>query len=178
VLRLFLSYLTFPGIIAHEFAHAWACRKMGIHVERVCYLRFGNPMGYVLHEQPSSTTQHILVATAPFFISSILALSISFVACLFNTFALPPETRDMVTLLAVWLSFSTALHAFPSSGDADALWEDVRNPGIGFLAKTVLVPVVGLLRLIQLGPRCFLDILFALAVVGLPPVLLLILTGT
>lgn len=82
----------------------------------------------------------------------------------------------MVTLLAVWLSFSTALHAFPSSGDADALWKEARNPEIGFLAKTMLVPVIGLLRLIQLGPRCFLDVLFALAMVGLPPALLLIMT--
>lgn len=176
MVRLFLSYATFPGIIAHEFAHAWACRKMGIHIERICYLRFGNPMGYVLHERPASAIQHILVATAPFFVSSILALSISFAACLFNRSSLPPETRDMVTLLAVWLSFSTALHAFPSSGDADALWKEARNPEIGFLAKTMLVPVIGLLRLIQLGPRCFLDVLFALAMVGLPPALLLIMT--
>lgn len=174
LIRLLLSYLTFPGIIAHEFAHAWACRKMGIHVEHVCYLRFGNPMGYVLHERPASAIQHILVATAPFFVSSILALAISFAACLFAISAFPPETRDMITLLAVWLSFSTALHAFPSSGDADALWEDVKNPEIGFLAKAVLIPVVGLLRLVQLGFRYFLDVLFALTMVGLPPALLLI----
>jgi hypothetical protein len=134
-------------------------------------------MGYVLHERPASAIQHILVATSPFFVSSILALAISFAACLFNISTFPPETRGMVTFLGVWLSFSTALHAFPSSGDTDALWEDVRNPEIGFLAKTVLVPAVGLLRLVQLGPRCFLDVLFALAAVGLPPALLLIMTG-
>lgn len=177
MVRLLLSYLTFPGIIAHEFAHAWACRKMGIHVERVCYLRFGNPMGYVLHERPASAIRHIVVATAPFFVSSLLALALSFTACLFSTSAFPPETRDILTFLAAWLSFSLALHAFPSNGDADALWEDVRDPGIGFLAKAALVPVVGLLRLIQLGPRCFLDVLFALTMVGLPPVLLLIVTA-
>jgi hypothetical protein len=178
MLRRLLSCLTFPGIIIHEFAHAWACRKLGIHVERVCYLRFGNPMGYVLHGRPESVFQHILVATAPFFVSSCLALTTSLAACLFSTSQLPPETRDIFTLLAVWLSFSVALHSFPSDGDANALWDDVISPGNGFAAKTILVPVVGLLRLVHLGTRCYLDVLFALIMVGTPPVVLLILTGS
>jgi hypothetical protein len=177
MLRLLLSYLTFPGIIVHEFAHAWACRKLGIHVERVCYLRFGNPMGYVLHERPAHAFQHILVATAPFFVSSALALSASFTACLFSRSHLPPETREAFSLLAVWLSFSMALHSFPSSGDANALWDDVMSPVISFTAKTALVPVVGLLRLIHLGNRCCLDILFAMFLVGVPPAVLLVVTG-
>lgn len=177
MLRRLLSYLTFPGIIVHEFAHAWACRKLGIHVERICYLRFGNPMGYVLHERPAHAFQHILIATAPFFVSSILALSASFTACLFSRSQLPPDTRELCSLLALWLSFSLALHSFPSGGDANALWCDVGNPDIGLIAKSALVPVVGLLRLIQLGNRYGLDILFAMCVVGAAPAVLLVATG-
>ncbi|NVN90496.1 MAG: DUF3267 domain-containing protein [Desulfuromonadales bacterium] len=177
MLRLLLSYLTFPGIIAHEFAHAWACRILGVHVEQVCYLRFGNPMGYVLHERPASAFQHILVATAPFFVSSLLALTASFTACLFSRSQLPPETREIFSVLTMWLSFSMALHSFPSSGDANALWDDVLSPDVCFTAKTLLVPVVGLLRLSQLGSRCYVDILFAMAMVGVPPAMLLVVTG-
>lgn len=177
MLRLLLSYLTFPGIIAHEFAHAWACRRLGIRVEKVCYLRFGNPLGYVLHERPPSALQHIMVAVAPFFLSTLLALIFSFSACLLIVSGAAPEIRDSGTLLAAWCSFSLALHAFPSSGDADALWADVKNPQIGILAKLLLLPVVGIIRLAQRGTRYWLDILFALTIVGLPPVLLLTRTG-
>ena len=175
--RIFLSYLTFPGIIAHEFAHAWACRRLGIHVEQVCYLRIGNPLGYVRHERPSSPFQQAMVVVAPFFLSTFLAAALSFCACLLSRTRFPPETRGIGTLLAVWCSFSIALHAFPSSGDADSLWDELRCPDAGFAARTVLAPVVGMIRLARLGTRFWLDILFALAVVALPPALLLVLTG-
>lgn len=175
--RTILSYLTFPGVIVHEFGHAWACRRLGIHVEKVCYLRFGNPMGYVRHERPSSTLLYIMAAIAPLFVSTLLAVLISFSACLLASCRLPPETRDTASLLAVWLSFSIALHAFPSSGDADALWQDVKDPEISLVPKALLVPVVGVIRLIQLGTCYLLDVLFALVIIALPPSLLLVLTG-
>jgi len=174
MMRRILSYITFPGVVAHEFAHAWACRRMGIHVHRVCYLRLGNPMGYVLHDQPAYAFQHIMVAVAPFFVSTSLALLISLLACGFAQSLAFPEMREMVALAAVWFSFSFALHAFPSSGDADSLWADVQSPDISLVAKLLLVPVVGLIRLAQMGTRLWLDVLFALVVVALPPTVLLV----
>jgi hypothetical protein len=176
--RRLLSYLTFPGIIAHEFAHAWACRRLGIRVEKVCYLRFGNPPGYVLHERPSSVLLHIMVAVAPFFVSTLLALAGSFTACILSASQLPPESRASAALLGLWFSFSLALHAFPSNGDAYALWDEVKNPQVGIFSKLLLLPVVGLIRLVQRGTCFWIDILFALAIVALPPVLLLVRSGT
>ena len=177
MLRLFLSYITFPGVIAHEFAHAWACRRLGIQVHRVCYLRFGNPLGYVLHDQPASSIAHIMVAVAPFFVSTALALAISLLTCLFSQIAFYPEIRIFTMTGTIWVSFSCALHAFPSSGDADALWNDVRSREVSFLNKLLLAPVVGLIRLTQIGSRLWLDVLFALSFVALPPALLLVLTS-
>lgn len=174
MLRLILSYITFPGIVAHEFAHAWACRRMGIRIHKVCYLRLGNPLGYVIHEQPQYTLQHIIVAVAPFFVSTTLGLAVSLTASLLIRSTASPEIRTAATLGMVWISFSCALHAFPSSGDADALWNDVRSSDVGFFAKLLLAPVVGLIRLAQIGVRLWLDVLFALAVVLLPPVALLV----
>lgn len=177
MIRILLSLLTFPGVIVHEFAHAWACRRLGITVERVCYLRIGNPMGYVLHERPATAMQHLLVATAPFFVSSILALVMSLAACLFSRSQLPPETRDAMAILALWLSFSFALHAFPSHGDIEALGESSHDPAFGLFSRILLVPAVVFLRLVLQGTRCFADVLFALFIVALPPFLLLIMTG-
>ena len=175
--RFLLSYMTFPGIIAHEFAHAWACRRLGIRVEQVCYLRIGNPLGYVRHERPTSPFQQAMVTVAPFFLSTLLAMTLSFCACLLAKSRLPPETRDMATLLTAWCSFSIALHAFPSSGDADALRDEIGSPDVGFTARIMLIPLVAIIRLARLGTRLWLDILFALAIVALPPALLLVLTG-
>ena len=177
MLRRIVAYITFPGIVAHEFAHAWACRKLGIRVHKVCYLRLGNPMGYVLHEQPVYAFQHIMVAVAPFFVSTTLALVINLAACLLSYSTAYPEIRAAAALGMIWVSFSCALHSFPSSGDADALWNDVRNSDVSFFAKLLLAPVVGLIRLAQIGARLWLDVLFALAVVALPPFALLVIMG-
>lgn len=173
MIRLFVSYLTFPGVVVHEFAHAWACRRMGIAVVKTCYLRIGNPLGYVLHERPAYALQHIVVAVAPFFVSTCVALIVSSIACVFFASHALAEFHDLVMPAAVWLSFSIALHAFPSSGDADALWADVRGREVGFMAKVLLVPVVCLIRLTGLGARVWLDALYAMAVVALPPLALL-----
>lgn len=173
MMRLILSYMTFPGVVVHEFAHAWACRRMGIAVIKVCYLRIGNPVGYVLHERPAYTLQHIVVAVAPFFVSTAAALIVSLLAsALFASHSLV-EFHNILVPTALWLSFSIALHAFPSSGDADALWGDVRSSQVGFLAKLLLIPVVGLIRLTGLGARVWLDALYAMVVVALPPLVLL-----
>jgi hypothetical protein len=168
-----MSYLTFPGVVVHEFAHAWACRVMGIHVVKICYLRIGNPLGYVLHERPAYTVQHIMVAVAPFFVSTCVALSVSSMAsALFLRHTLF-EFNDILIPSAMWLGFSIALHAFPSSGDADALWDDVRSREVGLFAKLLLVPVVGLIHLTGLGARVWLDALYAIIVVAVPPLIML-----
>lgn len=175
--RLIVSLLTFPGVVVHEYAHAWACRRLGIRVVKVCYLRLGNPLGYVLHEQPRYAVQHIMVAVAPFFVSTLAALIVSLLAALFVTNPPSAECRDIVVLAGAWLSFSMALHAFPSSGDGDALWQDVTSPDVNFFAKLLLAPVVGLIRLCQAGAAIWLHALFAMAVVAMPPVMLVAIMG-
>lgn len=174
---LIVSLLTFPGIVVHEYAHALACRSLGIRVVKVCYLRLGNPLGYVLHEQPRYAVQHIVVAVAPFFVSTLAALAASLLASLFVTTPWAAEYKDIVVFTGAWLSFSMALHAFPSSGDGDALWKDVTSSDVSFFAKLLLVPVVGLIRLCQTGAAIWLHALFAIVVVALPPVILIAIMG-
>jgi len=169
MLRRLLSYLTFPGIIVHECAHAWACRRLGIRVLKVCYLRIGNPMGYVLHERPTYALQHIAVATAPFLVSSLAALACSLAGALAASAS--ARHADSLGLAACWLSFSIALHAFPSNGDGDALWNEVAGSERSIMAKALLAPVVGLIRLGQRGTAFWCDVLYAMVVTALPPLL-------
>jgi Putative zincin peptidase len=163
-----LAYLTFPGVIAHEFAHAWACRRMGVRVIKVCYLRFGNPPGYVLHGRPATALQHIVIATAPVFISTLLSLAISCAAGVFFVSHAAVDYHDVILALSFWISFSFALHAFPSSGDADALWSDAISPNVSLAAKLLLVPVVGLIRLAGFGRHFRLEMIFAVLVAAAP----------
>ena len=163
-----LSYATFPGVIVHEFAHAWACRLMGVRVIKVCYLRFGNPPGYVLHGRPATALQHIVIATAPLFVATSLSLIISCAAGVFFVSRAVDDYQDVILVLSVWLSFSFALHAFPSSGDADALWSDVKNPKISLASKLLLVPVVGVIRLAGIGRNFRFDAIFAAIVTAVP----------
>lgn len=171
-MRLLLAWLTFPGVILHEFGHAWACRQLGIRVVKICYLRFGNPLGYVLHEQPQSAMKHIMVAVAPFFVSSSAALAVGTAATLLVYFQAADAVVDIAAPVLAWLGFSFALHSFPSSGDADSLWSDVTDSSVGFLSKLLLIPSVGLIRIAQLGSRFWLDVLFAILLIAIPPLLL------
>ena len=167
MIRYLLSYLTFPGVIVHESAHAWACRLMGVRVIKVCYLRLGNPPGYVLHGRPATALQHIVIATAPVFVSTIVSLVISGAAGVFYT-SHAVDYHDAILALSLWVCFSVALHALPSGGDADALWSDVKNPKVSLAAKLLLVPVVSLIRLAGFGRHFWFDVIFAAVVTAVP----------
>jgi len=167
MIRQMLSYLTFPGVIGHEFAHACACRRMGVRVIKVCYLRLGNPLGYVLHERPATALKHIVIATAPLFAATFLSLIISCAAGVFIV-SHAADYHGAILALSLWVCFSVALHAFPSGGDADALWCDVENPHVSLAAKLLLVPVVGLIRLAGFGRHFWIDAIFAALVTAVP----------
>lgn len=53
-----ISIVTFPGVIVHEMAHQIFCRLCGVAVFDVCYFRFGNPSGYVVHEIPKKASSN------------------------------------------------------------------------------------------------------------------------
>ena len=45
---IIITWLTFPGVMVHEFAHKLFCRWTKTEVMEVCYFRFGNPVGLLL----------------------------------------------------------------------------------------------------------------------------------
>jgi len=63
-----ISVLTFPGVIVHEIGHLVFCRFYRVAVLKVCYFRFGNPAGYVIHEKPRSATQSMMIGIGPFWL--------------------------------------------------------------------------------------------------------------
>ncbi len=109
--------LTFPGIIFHEFGHKIFCVLTGVKVSKVCYFRFGNPCGYVIHEKPKTFSQSFLIAVGPLLAGTIFAL---FFFVISNSATL--ETWQ--NYLFIWMGFSIAINSFPSSGDARSLLKD------------------------------------------------------
>ncbi|MHB9131404.1 MAG: DUF3267 domain-containing protein [Armatimonadota bacterium] len=164
-----ISLLTFPGVIAHEMAHLFFCRLCRVHVFKVCYFRFGNPAGYVEHAQPDSALVHMLIGIGPFIFNTLLAIAV----------ALPTVWPGVARGLSpfwhyglLWLGISIAAHAFPSTGDARAIWHGAWRRGVPWYLKLLSIPLVGTLYLFALGSIFWLDVIYGVAVaVILPPLL-------
>jgi hypothetical protein len=71
-----ISIATFPGIIVHEAAHLLFCRLRKVAVLDACYFQFGNPAGYVIHENTGNFYTTFLVSMGPFLLNTLLCLII------------------------------------------------------------------------------------------------------
>jgi len=161
---ILISIATFPGVIVHEFAHQLFCRLTRVAVFKVVYFQFQNPVGYVLHEIPNEKWKSVLISVGPFFVNTIVGAVIAMPA------AIPVfkfhETNPLYYLL-IWLGVSIAMHAFPSTGDAQSMWNSV-SEGKSF-TKYLVMPIVGLIYLGALGSMFWLDLIYGAGVaVGFP----------
>lgn len=113
ILGTFISIATFPGVIIHEFSHEFFCRLLGVKVKKVCYFRFGNPAGYVLHEQSKFFYQAFLIAIGPFLLGTFLTTM---------SFRIGNHENFVRNVVWIWLGISVAFNCFPSRGDSKSLW--------------------------------------------------------
>ena len=161
-----ISLVTFPGVIVHELAHQLFCRWCKVPVFKVVYFQLENPVGYVLHEIPESKWQSIMISIGPFIINTILGAIIAFPAVLpvfeFNN-------AGPLDYLLIYLGVSIAMHAFPSTGDANAIWEHISDKQTSIWIKIIGYPIVGLIYLGSLGSFFWLDLIYGIAVVYLLP---------
>lgn len=161
-----ISIATCPGVVVHELAHQLFCRLFKVPVFQVVYFQVGNPAGFVLHETPQYKWQSILIAVGPFFVNTLLGALIALPA------ALPVFTLNNANFLhyvLIYLGVSIAMHAFPSTGDAAVIWNEIRKDDTKFLTRVVGYPVVGLIYLGSLGSMIWLDLVYGLAVaIGIP----------
>ena len=158
-----ISIITFPGVIVHEFAHQLFCRLSRVPVFKVCYFRFANPCGYVIHESVESPWKNLIISIGPFIVNSILGAIIIFPAAI-DVMEFKDYTNPLSLLLA-WLGVSILMHSFPSSGDASSLYESViKNRSVNILIKIVMLPVVGLIYLGAFGSVVWLDLIYAIGI--------------
>lgn len=151
-----ISLLTFPGVIAHEFGHQFFCRLFRVPVFKVCYFRFGNPAGYVQHEEPQHFAQSFFITVGPFIVNNLLAVG-AFVC------ALSVVVGDTTAQLVFgWLGFSFAMHSFPSTADAKNLWAMTwRHTIPNIFLMLVALPFVAIIYVANLLRYIWFDLIWA-----------------
>lgn len=167
----FIALLTFPGVIVHELAHQLFCRLFRVAVLDVCYFQFGSPVGFVQHEKPSRPSQQIWIGVGPFFLNTLVGAVISMPA------AIPVfhfESTNPLDYFLIWLGVSIAMHAFPSIGDAQSIWQSLRDGDVSILTKIFAFPIVGLIFAGAAGSVFWLDLLYGVGIALLVPNLLLL----
>jgi hypothetical protein len=167
----FIALLTFPGVIIHEAAHQLFCKLGRVAVFDVCYFRFGNPAGYVVHEPPKSFHTAFLISVGPFIVNSLLCIILCFPAFVpVRVF----DRSDPISYFLLWLGLSIGMHAIPSTQDAKVLWKEAclaakrLNP-----LAIVSLPLVVVIYIANIGSIFWLDLMYGFAIgLGLPELVL------
>ncbi|WP_431212439.1 DUF3267 domain-containing protein [Puia sp. P3] len=165
-----ITLLTFPGVIVHEFAHQLFCRLYKVPVFEVVYFQLGNPAGYVMHEAVKNKAQgdhdqhrafHRKYSDRGIGLNAGCIADISF-------------SYGHAARLCAYLSWGVYCDArFPEQGDANVIWNSVKDPGTSPLVKFIAYPIVGLIYLGSLGSFFWLDLMYGVGVaVGLPNLLI------
>lgn len=163
---ILIAILTFPGVIIHELAHQMFCRFYRVAIFDVCYMRFKNPHGYVVHEIPSRPGHDIMIGVGPFFVNTILGALITLSS------AMPVIKFGSGTLFdyfLMWLGVSISMHAFPSTQDAQNILQASKSRELPLFARIITKPVVWIIYLFSAGSIIWLDYFYGLGVaIGIP----------
>jgi hypothetical protein len=166
-----IAAVTFPGVIAHEAGHMLFCKLRKVAIIDVCFFRFDNPAGYVVHEEIKDFTSAFWVAVGPLVVNSTLCV-------LFSLPALIPTrifgVSDPVAWFWIWLGISIGMHAFPSTHDAQALWHHAKQGAREMRPLALLsLPLVIVIVLGNLLSVVWFDAFYAFAIGFLGPQALL-----
>ncbi|ELZ01900.1 hypothetical protein C482_05912 [Natrialba chahannaoensis JCM 10990] len=191
VLWIVLQLAAAPGVVVHEFAHAIACRLIGVRIHEVVYFRFGEPAGYVRHEQPERYHNAFVIGVAPFLVNTVVAFGalLAFADLVTTTGIVTPSngvfpavdpgaaSRELLVgaVALAWLGLAIGVHAFPSTGDANALWAQTRTRWRRSPLVLLGIPFVLVVYVVSLLSWLWADVLYAIgllllafAVVGSP----------
>ena len=171
---ILITILSFPGVIVHELAHQLFCRWFKVPVFKVVYFQFENPAGYVLHEKSQNKLQTIMISIGPFVVNTIIGALIALPA------SLPIFKFDNGTpldYLLIYLGVTIAMHAFPSRGDADAIWNAGKETDTPLWVRILGYPIVGLIYLGSLGSFFWLDVIYGVSIaIGVPQLIIWLLS--
>jgi hypothetical protein len=158
----FFSVLTLPGVVMHAFASMWFCRKGGVPVYEVCLVRASCPCCYVVHGESPNFGTSFLIAAGPFIVNTLLCVLLCFPSYL-RVQVWPMD--DPVSFLLMYVGLSAGINAFPSTADADNLWEQASLAATGGNALAMLsMPLVLFMYVMNLGRFFWLDYLYGIGI--------------
>jgi len=162
-----IAIATFPGVIVHEAAHMFFCKLRHVAVLDVCFFRFGNPAGYVVHDYADRFSTSFLICLGPFLVNSLLCMLICFPA--FMPLRVFGVTHPLSYFL-LWLGVSIGMNAFPSIGDAHGLWIQAKKEASSFnLLAIISLPLVLAIYAANILRIVWLDLLYGVGIgLGLP----------
>ena len=174
---IFRSIFYMPGVIIHELSHHFFCILFSAKVTNICYYNFRDSSGYVIHERPKYLFQDVLIATAPFFINSLLGILVSYPTIVNKLSRLGLTGLNWHDVLRIIISISIGMNAIPSKGDGLSIWYSVRDSDINFLlkfsAKIIITPLVLIIFLINFGSSYLkIDLLYGVCVCFIGPKLI------
>ncbi|QCS41125.1 metalloprotease family protein [Natrinema versiforme] len=156
---------TVPGVVFHEFAHKQACDLVGVPVLEVAYFRVGNPPGYVRHGHPERYRESFVVSVAPFLVNTLAAFAAFLGLAVLLEGIGEIRTASLGTIVAAlalgWLGLSVGMHAFPSTGDANTLWNRSRAEWRRSPRVLLGVPFVVVIYVANLLSWLWADLLYA-----------------
>ena len=153
-----VNWLTFPGVIIHEFAHKKMCDWRGILVSDVQYFSLSGS-GYVDHARPYAFGDAWAISGAPFFVNTLLAVALYAIAGVVYLSARQNPDATWVSeigspLLFIivglgWLGFSIGVHAIPSYADVGNIWRAVKVRWNESVLAFLSIPLAALLFLMS-----------------------------
>lgn len=162
-----IALVTFPGVIAHEYAHERACRKRGLVVLDVCYFQLRSPNGYVRHEEPRAYADAFWISVAPFTFNTLgaIGLAAAAVGVMAGLKVAGLAGFWVVPTLVGWVAVSLAWHAIPSRHDARNVWRHAKREWRSSVFAALGFPVVVVLYICNLLSFVWFDAIYAGVVV-------------
>ncbi len=147
------------------------CRLRRVAIFDVCFFQLSGTAGYVIHEKSQDFTSIFLISMGPFIVNSIL--------CIF--FCLPTMIpmrvfgqAGLLSYFLLWVGLSIGMHAFPSTQDANVLWQSAKSSvAIGNPLAIISFPLVVAVYAANILRFFWLDYAYGFAIgVGLPQLIL------
>jgi hypothetical protein len=141
-----IRLIALPGIVVHEAGHQVFCRLTATPVRTVCYFSFGDPVGYIKFDVPTSIWKHILISFGPLLVNSTFGFLLGLGAAF--TFALASKHQHAgltsLGIILTWLAASVSMSSFPTTEDAVGPWRMLWNTKPPRFTRLVVgVPLVG-----------------------------------
>jgi len=172
VIRKILNVVSFPGVVVHEVVHRFICDLIKVPVYDICYFKFGNTAGYVIHGDTKGLRNSFLVSVGPLIVNSILCILLTS-PFVFPMYVLPADQISPIFVVLLWLGLSIGMHAFPSEQDMSNFLTDVKKTKRRGLLYLVALPSSLIVRIASRLRCVFFDLIYVFFIGFVLPSLLL-----